>query len=406
MKHLLQWKNEVASIQSYLDEDYTIDNYNIGGVQTFKDLQLPWGRMIVDKFVDRLNLVISGGLMTKAAEEEIIEWITQAVEFGNASLIVTDEGRIRIPAPSRALAQKQNNGRILFLEDLGDDGTLWGIDDELYYRAPATEIDVLVDNAQIFTIFYGDSNEQPYGQSRLSRAIRKQITWASKVLSYIESVSFNQSHTQLIFTGINQEIMQAYQSGDVESAESLKAIQLGIHKALMVGEGDKTEPKVSTVDPTDPSGLIKVFERIVANVATSRNMEPREFGNIAAVAPSAEAQHSQDGKLISEVNRFIRKITRPVLSALVAVAEANGEPTPTIFWDDPAMLSATARMAAFNMKVQAMPATRLNKVSLVRAGFTTEEIEEFERMGTIGEVPSLGGQAAIETLEVIEDATE
>ena len=401
-KTVAQWRDEVLTIQEYLDESYPIDTWGIGTIKNFKKLHLPWGRIIIEKFVDRIIPVISGGTITRAAEADLANWIQQAVEFGNATMIVSDDGKIRIPSPTRSFAQKTPDGSIFFQEELHDGHILWAWDDEIYFRAFNSEEDVVIEDAQIFTLFYRESNLQPYGQSRLSKSIRQLTTYGSRVLFFVESVASAQSHKQLIFTNINQDIMQAYQRGDAAGAEEIKAIKLGIHDALMVGEGDNGETKVSTIDPTDPSPLLKVFDRIGASVATGANLEPREFGNAAAVAPSAEAQWAANSDLILEVSKYSRKIHRTILAALVAIAYANGEPDPMLYWADPSIPSQAAAIDAFQKKVTAQPATALLKTSMLRGGFSTDEIAEMEARGFL----PVGNAEPEAVLEVIEDGSE
>lgn len=391
MKPLMNWQTEVRNIQSYLDESYDIEIVGIGSFKNFKSLQLPWARVIVEKFTDRLIPVIKGGTITKAVEYEIDLWIRQAVQFGNASIIVSSNGTIRIPSPLNSLAQKAEDGSILFYEETPY-GQFWGWNEELHFRPKNSDEDYLVDDAQIFTIFYDESSLKPYGQSRLSDAIRYQITWASRVLSYAESVSYSQSHTQLIFTNINQDIMQAANRNDSKSVKDLRAIKVGIHDALMLGDSDSgNETKVNTIDPTDPSGLLKVFERIAATVASSRNLEPREFGNTAAVAPSAEAQHASKEDLVLEVKKFSKKIKRTVLAFLYAVAEANGEEEPELQWGNPATPSEAAQMDAFSKAVQANPAAGMLRSTHIYYGWAPEIIDELEANGWFaknGETPA------------------
>lgn len=402
-KTIAQWKDEVLTIQEYLDESYPIDTWGIGTIKNFKKLHLAWGRTIIEKFVDRLIPVISGGAMARASEDEIANWIQQAVEFGNASMIVSDDGKIRIPSPVSSFSQKTPEGSIFFQEALHDGHTLWAWDEQIYFRAYESDEDVLIEDAQIFTLFYRESNLQPYGQSRLSKSIRQLTTYGSRVMFFIESVAAAQSHKQLIFTNINQDIMQAYQRGDAKGAEDIKAIKMGVHDALMIGEGDKGEVKVSTIDPTDPSPLIKVFERIAASVATAANLEPREFGNAAAVAPSAEAQFAANSDLILEVSKYSRKIHRTVLGALVAIAEANGEVEPQLYWADPAIPSQGAAIDAFQKKSIATNGVSAQlKSSWLRGGFSTDELKEAEERGFLG----VGTDAPELILEVVRDESQ
>ena len=211
MKNLIQWKQEVSTIQGYLDESYPTDVWGISSIQNYTEFQLSWGRVICDKFVDRFIPVIEGGAMARSTEPEIEQWIRQAVEFGNASIIVSDDGNIRIPSPLSSLAQLQQGGAVLFYEELAE-GAIWALDDEMIYKPNSSEETFPISDAQIFTIFYEESNLQPYGQSRLSRSIRVQTKWASRILAYSESVGYNQSHKQIIITNLQQDMMNAYNS--------------------------------------------------------------------------------------------------------------------------------------------------------------------------------------------------
>lgn len=382
MKTLLEWQSEVSSIRSYLDENYDCSVWGIGTVQNFKGFQLPWGNSIIEKFTDRTIPLISGGLLTRAFAADVEAWIKQAVEFGNASIIIYDDGNIRIPSPLNSLAQKTAFGNVIFTEIRADGSILWAWDEQLKLKfVPVGEIEPVervVEGAQIFTLFYQDGNLTPYGQSRISRSIRLQTTWASRILAYTESVGFNQGHTQLIFTNMNQEIMQEHAAGNTEAVEALKEIQVGVHKALMLGNNEENNSPagVTTVAPTDPSGLIKVFERIAATVSSSRNMEPRELGNITAVAPSAEAQYAQNEDLALEIKKFTRKIHRTVLAAVMAVATVNDERTPELMWANPATPSEASMMDAYSKLVAANPAARYSRVAMIKYGIDPEIVED------------------------------
>lgn len=382
-KTLKDWKDGVLTVQEYLDEDYEIDTWGIGTVKNFKNLQLGWGRMIIDKFIGRMILVISGGTATRACESDLLLWIRQAVEFGNASMIVSDDGRIRIPSPTTSFAQKTEDGSIFFREMIGEN-LLWGWNEQLYYRQEKTENDQPIEDAQIFTLFYNESNMQPYGQSRLTRSTMWLTRYGSRLLYFAETVSATQSHRQLIFSNVNQDIMQAYQNGTLKDENQVRSIKMGIHDALMIGEGDNGETKVSTIDPNKPDGLLAHFNVIAAQVAVAHNIEPREFGLLQAVAPSAEAQSEAHRGLILEVSQFSKKISRTVLAALVAVAEANGEQLPELFWVDPEITSQGAAIDALQKKQATTGWAIYLKSSLMRGGLSPEEIAEAEARGYLG----------------------
>lgn len=377
MKSIFEWQTEVSEIQSFLDESYQCDVWGVGSFENFKHLQLPWGRIINEKFTDRVIPIIKGGMMTQAVESDLNLWIRQAVQFGNSSIIVSSSGSVRIPSPLRSLAQKAEDGSIMFYEEKSNEDIIWGWNEQLYYRPKGSNTDYVVEDAQVFSIFYDESSLQPYGQSRLSASVRHQITWASRVLAYTESVAFSQSHTQLIFTNVNQEIMQASKRGDQKAVEALKAIKMGIRDAILLASNeDGSETKVSTIDPTDPSGLIKVFERIAATVASSRNLEPRELGNTAAVAPSAEAQHASKEDLVLEINKFTKKIHRTVLAVLVAVAEANEEEDPELNWGNASTPSQASMMDSLNKFLDKLPAGQFSRTLLLDHGINPRVVDE------------------------------
>lgn len=400
-KTLSQWKSEVLTVQHFLDAEYEIDTWGFGTLKNFKDLQLPWGRRIMETFLGRFVLFISGGVATRAAEAEIHLWIKQAVEFGNASLIVSDDGKIRIPSPTSSFAQKTEDGSIFFRQEINEN-LVWAWNEQLYFRAAYSDVDIPIEDAQIFTLFYNEDNLHPYGQSRLTSSTRRLTSYASRVLYFSESVIAAQSHKQLIISNMDQDAMQAYQNGDSKGAAQIQTVKMGIHDALVLGQADNGETKVSTIDPTDPTPLLNVFKEIAATVASSHNIEPREFGIAAAVAPSAEAQHEAHRGLILEVSAYSRRITRTVLAALVAIAETNDEETPEIFWGDPAITSIGAAVDAFQKKVTATPFVAYLKTSMIRGGYSPEEIAEAERRGYLGT-----GEVAVEQLVVeAEDVEE
>lgn len=372
MKDIFTWKNEVQSIQKYIGEKYDCTVWGLSN-DNYTRLQLPWARVIIEKFTDRIIPIISGGTMTKAFQSHLDQWVRQTVEFGNASIIVSENGDIRIPSPLTSLAQKTVGDTVLFYEDLGENGEIYSWDGDLYWRFKDSDESYPIEGSQIFTLFYGDSNLKPYGESRLSPSIRNQITWASRIQAYIESVGYNQSHTQLILTNLQTEIMNEYSEGRTKSAEDLKAIRTGIHQILGFGvSDDNSEVRATVVDPTDPSGLIKIFERVAANIATAVNLEPREFGNTAAVAPSAEAQYAAKEDLVLEVNKFTKKIHRDVLSALVAVAEAFGEQDPVLRWANAATPSESSMMDALVKFISVFPEARFSRAAHLKYGIDPE----------------------------------
>lgn len=401
------WRRSVRRIQSFLDEDYPVDAYGILSYNNWRDHQLPWGRMIVGSFTDRILLNITGGAATKASAEQINQWIQQAVEFGNSSLIVSDSGNIRIPLPTNSFAQKTQDGNIMFYEEIGD-GLIWGWNDRLFFRKDrelSTE-DIEIADAQIFTIFHGDSNMKPFGESRISPANRSQITWASFLMCYMEAVASGQSHKQLVISGVSQDMIQAYQHNNKEALERLQAIETGVGKAMLLAESTaagSANPSVSTIDPTDPSGLVRLYSMAASGVASSCGMEPREFGIEGSVQPSAEAQYAAKDKLVLQIINFEKKIQSTVNAALLAIADVNGEAVPRLYWGNPATPSAQSLLDALSKLVAIQPIARMSPITLMRHGVTAEEIEEWERLGLSLESLTANKLATLETNEVIFD---
>lgn len=369
------WLTHVNVIRSYLDESYSIDfpKSKLPITVSTGSHKLAWGRTATEKFTDRIIPVLrDAGTVTMKMKTIIHQAVSDAVRFGNSTIIVTDDGGVRVSNPTTSFATISPFGTIHYQEDLGDDISLHSLDgEECFLTTAELEGSSPVDAMQTFTIFYRADAIHPLGQSRISPALQGIIKSASRNLVREEIASEWHSSPQRYVNGLWADLDPSV-PGAMNKMEAGGGTVIGFPRHPV----DDSFLQLGEFSQSDFTPFTKLHEQFARDAAAASNLSPDEFGVPGTALASADALAASKEDLVIECTRFSESIQDTIQAFLVEVAWINGEPTPRLSWANPSTPSRASQADAFVKLAAAIPGMASSKAAMAWAGLPEEVIAD------------------------------
>lgn len=373
------WAAEVADVRSFLDENYAVP-LSGGGYATRalgrREQQLPWGRIGVERFTERVIPLLSGVDSASSYWQGVVSAIRQAcrdaVCFGNSTIIVDPDGELRVSVPETAVATKTPFTQS-FVEDFGDVRTMAGDDGRLLV-ARGDDTTFEDSGSMVFSIFYRADGAHPNGASRLSPAIRSCIRSASRNKMRAEIAASFYAFPQRIFNGAWEEL-------DRSVAEGLKSFTQGASTLAILPQGPQGEKlEIKDLPAADFSPFISMQKELATEVAAGFGIAFSDLGVTTDQAQSADAIYALKEGLSVAITAWEQEITSPLQAMLVRCAEIAGlEEPPTLSWQEPALPSKSSAADAAIKLVSAFPALKDSRAVLAWAGLPASVLEAASR---------------------------
>lgn len=379
-----KWVNHVRLIRSFLDEDYAVKGSR--AVQAISKICLPWGRIGVEKYCDRvIPHIQNGDDNTAAAEVAIYDAVYDCTAFGNSTIITDADGGVRVSSPENSIATRDVFGKITFKESFKDGTETISEDGNLLKRKSIN--DPWEDTGcKTFTIFNGVSSAHPNGRSRITPAVRKTIVEASLNRMRASVASDFHAYPQRILNGFWGQLKP-------NDNDAIKRLKVGADQIIGLPLGPNGEKlDITTFPPSDFTPFLKLHESFARDCAAAFNIDAAEMGIVAMVPSSADALYLSKEDLVLEVTRFEKSITRVLQKLLEEVAE---DPKVKLTWAEPATPSKASQADAFVKLAAVIPALAQSRAALAWAGLPGELADELsEEMFTnrrpameVGDVP-------------------
>lgn len=366
------WNTEVSEIRSFLDESYS---YPISGrsfVSANYSTRLPWARIGVEKFVDRIipHLTNSNDY-AEAAITPIMEMVKNAVAFGNGTIMILKDGKVRVCLPEIGQAKIDSFGRISYLEEQ-EGRDIVGIDGDVYFHWIENGERVFEPTgAKFFSIFYNADDAAPSGRSRISPSIRANIRSASRNKKRLEEIAHNHAIPKRLFNGV-------WEGLDSSVVEGIGKINSGATDVLGLPVNPITGDKISIDEfsAADIQPFLDIHTSLAKDVAAAFNVDPSEFGATTPQNISSDALYASKEDLILEISAFERSIKQTVQSALNCLCERNGQEKVELNWLEPATPSKAAQADAFVKLAAVIPGLQYSRKALAWAGLSSEVIDD------------------------------
>ena len=369
------WAAEVADVRSFLDENYSVPLSGGGYAQrslSRREQQLPWGRIGIERFTERVIPLISGVDSSSSYWSGVISAIRQAcrdaVCFGNSTIIVDPDGELRVSTPENSVATRTPFTQS-FVEDFGDVKTMAGDDGRLLV-ASGDGVSFEDSGSMVFSIFYHADGAHPNGASRMSPAIRSCIRSASRNKMRAEIAASFYAFPQRIFNGAWEEL-------DRSVAEGLKTFTQGATTLAILPEGPQGQKlEIKDLPAADFTPFISMQKELATEVASGFGVSFSDLGVTTDQPQSADAIYALKEGLSVAITAWEQEITSPLQAMLVRCAEIMGlEETPTLSWQEPALPSKSSAADAAIKLVSAFPALKDSKAVLAWAGLPASVLE-------------------------------
>jgi hypothetical protein len=368
------WVSYVQDIQTYLDESYDVSLPGAAiPVSVSLKHQLAWGRIAIDKYAARVRPVIRGGSTTKKMIPLIKQCVSDALRYGNSTLIVTADGGVRVSNPLTSYARQNSYGKTFYHELVNDTVAMVvteGEFSEFFVQGQAGSLPV--DGIQTFSVFYNQDNLHGTGQSRITPAMRHSIRSASRTSLRREISSEFYAMPARVLNGVFSGIMGEELDGKLDE------LAMGLQKMLAIPVNEATGEKVSIEEFSagDMSAYNRIFEQMARDVAAAANIDPTELGVGTSQSPSAESIYAAKEDLVLDILSWEEAIHETVLAFLYTAAEMFGEPDPSLTWRDPATPSRGVSADAFIKLAAVLPGLRYSPSALAQADLSEETIQE------------------------------
>ena len=373
------WAAEVADVRSFLDENYAVPLSGGGYAQrslSRRDQQLPWGRIGIERFTERVIPLISGVDSSSSYWSGVVSVIRQAcrdaVCFGNSTIIVDPDGELRVSTPENACATRTPFTQS-FVEDFGTVRTIAGDDGRLLVARDGSE-SFEDSGSMVFSIFYRADGAHPNGASRLSPAIRSCIRSASRNKMRSEIAGQFYAFPQRIFNGSWEEL-------DRSVAEGLKTFTQGASTLAILPEGPQGQKlEIKDLPAADFTPFIAMQRELATEVASGFGIAFSDLGVTTDQPQSADAIYALKEGLSVAITAWEQEITSPLQAMVVRCAEIMGlDEPPTLSWQEPALPSKSSAADAAIKLVSAFPALKDSKAVLAWAGLPASVLEAASR---------------------------
>lgn len=364
------YKAEVNELSKFWDETYPVA---LPGKVKFygdKKLQVGWASTAMQKFSERVTLIIAGGKVTRNSEPEIKRAVAQAIRYGNAALIIDRQsGLVRVSPAKTSYSTVDSWGQSTYVEEVGGGDLIVGIDGELWLQPVQVGAEPVYLDAFYTSIFYKADNEHPYGQSRLSPASRTLIRAKSRNLMRREITADQGSYPQVIINGL-------WEDADASLGASVASVVGGTHRIAGLPKDPDTDEKldIEQLTQVSPDPLLAHDSRLARDFCSIQNFSPAELGEASEM--TAEAISSLKESLILEVEDFEVQISRELENFLVELATVWGEPAPELAFGDPAVITKAAAMDAATKAASIWPQFKYSREAAREAGLGAAVLAE------------------------------
>lgn len=374
-----QQQSEVAEIRSFLDETYTSP---LGGSvkQSYSNSQLPWGRIGIEKFIERTIPIIqskasdSSFFSIKAAIRSACK---TSISFGNATVVIDGDGSVRVATPETAQARIDPFGVVTFTEVL--DGVISvAVENGGKISTSVNGDDFVETESRAFSIFYGSDGAHPFGASRLSPAVRNTIRAASRNKVRAEIASNFFAFPQRIING-------AWEGMDSAVYDNARKLQSGAATVMVFPRDDQGQKmEVSQLPAADFTPYLSMHRQYATEVATGLGVDFSDLGVVTATPQSADAIYATRESMSLAVEEFEAGVTDTLQKALIQFCDVSGiNEDATLIWREPALPSkASAADAAIKM-ASAFPFLQNSEAMLAWAGIPANVLDSIAKEGVI-----------------------
>lgn len=372
-----RWEAEVADVRSFLDENYAIPLSGGGYARralSQQQTQLPWGRIGIERFCERVQPVISGVDETSGFWSEVITSIKKsafdAVAFGNSTMIVDEDATIRISTPEHGTASR-DPWTTTFIEIWGDT-IARSMDDGVMTISTNGGNTWKGTGSMSFPIFYGQDGAHPQGASRLSPAVRNTIRAASRNKARAEIAAQFYAFPQRIFNGVWEELETT------KTKDGLASMSVGAQTIAMIPAGPNGEKMdVTQLPAASFEPFIDMQRSLAIEAASGLGLAYSDLGVTTAQPQSADQIYALKETLSIAITSWEMEITPSIQAMLVRLAEIRDEgEEPVLTWAEPSTPSKASAADAAVKIVGAFPALRDSPAVLRWAGIPQTVLQQ------------------------------
>lgn len=367
-------RNFVKEMSDLRKEKISVKIY--GNPKYYKGRHYPtaWGRIAIDKFSERVLLVVSGGKNTRRAIPEVRRAISETLWFGNSTLIIDySTGACRVSDPSTSWASTDAWGNTFYYQDLPNTvDQIVGYGGQLYYRTNEVEgvEDELLD-AGFVSFFWKADSDNPCGQSRITPADFALIQEKSYNLARRAVWADQAALPKPVINGL-------WEDADPEIGKHVANLVAGTNTVAGLPKDPDTGEllKIEEIPGAPGAPLLQHDGQLARDFAASKNITPYELGENTAQPPTAEAMSSAKESLILEVKQWEEELQRDIEAFFEAIALLWDEEEPKVSFENPAQISESTRMAAAVQAQSIWPQYRYSEAAAREAGLSDAVVKE------------------------------
>lgn len=366
-------KSFVREMSDLRKEKITVKIF--GNPKYYKGRHYPtsWARIAMDKFSERVMLVVSGGKNTKRAIPEARRAFSETLWFGNSTLIVSlNTGLVKVSDPKTSWATTDEWGNVYYYEDLpGTQDQIVGYGGQLYYRYFDGSFEDEPLNAGFVSFFWKADSDNPEGQSRITPADFALIQEKSYNLARRSVWADQAAMPKPVIQGI-------WEDADPNIGSTVADLVSGTNTVAGLPANPDTGEhlKIDQIPGAPGEPLLQHDGQLARDFAASKNITPYELGNNTAQPPTAEAMASAKESLILEVKAWEEEIQRDLEVFFEAIALYWDEEEPKVSFENPAQISESTRMAAAVQAVSIWPQARYSESFAREAGLSDSVVQE------------------------------
>lgn len=387
MSRTINYQSRCSDVDDFLDGTYS-DRLRSHDLSAFDYApRLDWARIGLEKMTDRIIPRITGPSASNYDEflENIIQVLTDAIKYGNSTLIINADGSMRVSDYSYGFARLSPTGEPVYLEafDPDDDDAIGSIiaavgsgskiiagstnNGELLLNTKAGNVST---GAKTFTIFNNATYRDPYGRTRITQPIMTAIEKATRNEVRLEAASELYSMPQRVILNIWDGLMNE----EIGGSQQLDKLRTGIGRIVAFPARpnpgpDDQDVKIQQLDPSDLKPLLNYKDACAREVASSFNIDITELGVAGEQGQSAEALVAAKEDLIVEIVKFEATASRTIETAMMLLANIyHDDEKPRFTWGQPATPSLATSADFFAKMAKYVPGMASNAQALQLAG--------------------------------------
>lgn len=387
MSRTINYQSRCSDVDDFLDGTYSdrLRNHDLSAFDYMP--RLDWARIGLEKMTDRIIPRITGPSASNYDEflENIRQVLTDAIKYGNSTLIINADGSMRVSDYSYGFARLSPMGEPVYLEafDPNDDKDMGSIiatvgtgnkiiagstnNGELLLNTKNGNIST---GAKTFTIFNNATYRDPYGRTRITKPIMTAIEKATRNEIRLEAAAELYSMPQRVILNIWDDLM----SDDIGGREQIDKLRTGIGRIIAFPAKPNSGPddpqvKIQQLDPSDLKPLLNYKDACAREVASDFNIDLSELGVGTEQGQSAEALVAAKEDLIVEIGKFEAAASRTIETAMMLLANIyHDTDKPRFTWGQPATPSLATSADFFTKMAKYVPGMAGNAQALQLAG--------------------------------------